>query len=360
MSTPIKILHVINSLALGGAEKMVADMLPLLNESGATAHVLLLQNTPSPLSDALRDRGVTVISHGNSGIYHPIHAWRIFRLARAYDVVHVHLFPSLYWAALARFLGAKARFVYTEHSTHNKRRGHFLFKHLDRWAYRRFDKIVCISEKVQQALMPQARLPESAYTVISNGIDLQALAAAEPYAKTEFFPNPGLMLLQVSSFRYPKDQITLIRALALLPSNVNLMLVGEGPMQPECRREVATFNLTGRVFFAGNRNDVPRLLKTADVVVLSTHYEGVSLSSIEGMASGKPFVAAKAPGLADTVSGAALLFPPGNAQLLAVALEKLWSDPLLYTQTVAACEQRAKQYDLRQTVREHLQLYAGL
>ena len=62
-------------------------------------------------------------------------------------------------------------------------------------------------------------------------------------------------------------------------------------MRKQCEILVHDCGVDDRVLFLGIRSDVPQLLKTADVTVMSSHFEGLSLSSIEGMTVGKPFVA---------------------------------------------------------------------
>ena len=106
--------------------------------------------------------------------------------------------------------------------------------------------------------------------------------------------------------------------------------------------------------------DVPELLKTADIVCLSSHYEGLSLASVEGMASGKPFIASNVPGLRDVVSGAGLLFELGDAQGLAKHIEALMQDKAYYEEVAQQCMQRAKAYDIQVMLDKHIALYQSL
>ena len=112
-----------------------------------------------------------------------------------------------------------------------------------------------------------------------------------------------------------------------------------------------------RVHFLGIRLDVPKLLKTADIVVLSTHYEGLSLASIEGLASGKPFVASDVPGLSEIVTGAGVLFQSQNEKALAVEINRLIDDNDYKDKIVKQCVNRAKEYDIEIMVEKHLNLY---
>ena len=145
-----------------------------------------------------------------------------------------------------------------------------------------------------------------------------------------------------------------------LPKRVKLLLVGDGITKKECISLVKELGLQERVLFLGLRMDVPQLLKTADVIVLSSKYEGLSLSSIEGMASGRPFVAADVPGLSEVVDGAGVLFPMGDDKILAIKISKLIEDKLYYEKVVAACQNRAANYDIKTMVEKHLTLYKSL
>jgi glycosyltransferase involved in cell wall biosynthesis len=136
-----------------------------------------------------------------------------------------------------------------------------------------------------------------------------------------------------------------------------LCLVGEGQNRVVCENLAQTLNLSHRVSFLGIRTDIPELLEIADIVVLSSHYEGLSLSSIEAMASGKPFIASDVPGLRDVVSGAGLLFLAGDAKCLAKKINMLLSDSELYEKTAQACLERSKQYDINKMVEQYIELY---
>ena len=90
---------------------------------------------------------------------------------------------------------------------------------------------------------------------------------------------------------------------------------------------------------------VPQLLKTADVVVLFSKYEGLFLFSIKGMGSGKPFLASAVSGLIVVVAGAGILFPVGADKQLAKEILHLANNPNHYASTANKCMMRAKEYD---------------
>jgi glycosyltransferase involved in cell wall biosynthesis len=112
-----------------------------------------------------------------------------------------------------------------------------------------------------------------------------------------------------------------------------------------------------RVHFLGVRSDVPNLLAAADAVVLSSKHEGMSLSVLEGMASGKPMIASDVEGMRDLVGGAGLLFPQGDADALAALIREVCENPEKAREIGRKCRERAMQYDIAETTKRYHALY---
>jgi glycosyltransferase involved in cell wall biosynthesis len=357
----MKVVHIINSLASGGAEKLLLDTLPIYKSKGIEVDLLVLNGTTSPFMKALKEKGCSIYSLGLNSEYNPIQIFKLIPFLKKYNIAHVHLFPSQYWVVLAKLLSfSKIKLIYTEHSTSSRRTRSRLFKYIDPFFYRQYDTIICISEKVCDVVKEHTGLPSSKIEILHNGVSLEKFKNSGTKDLQEFFPNSDSnikTLIQVASFKEPKDQMTLIKALHYLSEDVKLVLVGEGKLQEECKVLAHTLNVEKRVLFLGLRMDVSQLLKTADVVVLSSKYEGLSLSSIEGMASGKPFIASDVPGLQEIVGGAGVLFKQGDARDLANKIERLLTDEVYYQEIVTSCLKRAEQYDIQIMVDKHLHLY---
>lgn len=359
----MRVLHVINSLATGGAEKLLVDTVPLYNKRGVPTDVLLLKGTATPFFKTLQAKVCCrIFSLTQKSVYHPLLIFKIIPYLKKYDVVHVHLFPALYFVALAKWLSfSKTKLVFTEHSTSNRRMEKPFFRWLDQWIYARYDLVIAISEPVKKSIQKQVKLPEEAVVLIPNGIDLGAIQCITP--NPDFYTPAAkehIILLQVASFQPPKDQATLIRALTFLPPSFELLLVGEGVNRQKLAALVDTLQLQKRVHFLGLRNDIPQLLQAVDYVVLSSKYEGLSLASIEGMASGKPVIAANVPGLKEVVAGAGLLFEYGDAEALAALLLTLAADPEWAQKIAQQCQARAAQFDIETMIVHQIQRYAQL
>lgn len=354
----MKILQIITSLNTGGAEKLLIESVPLYQQKGIKVDVMTLNKNETPFKDKLQQ--VTcgrIIGLTTSSVYNPMLIFKIIPYLKQYDLVHVHLFPALYWVILAKWISfSVTKVVYTEHSTNNKRRNHFVLKHIDRIIYKGVSKIITIAQEVDQNIKAHLGFQHDKYTMIYNGVDVEKYATAKPLNKNTLLFEDDFLLIQVASFRYPKDHSTLIKSMINLPEKIKLLLVGDGHLRKDCEQLVIELKLQNRVKFLGLRTDIPELLKTADVVVLSSIYEGLSLSSIEGMSS-RPFVASDVPGLREIVNGYGLLFKPGDFEELSNHILKLYSDEKFYGEIADRCLKRAKDFDIKNMVDCYIELY---
>ena len=357
----MKLLQVINSLSPGGAEKLIVDAVIKYYKKGAIVDILLINKTSSPFIDKLKDYPeINIFSLGeNINVYNPIHIIKFGVFFKNYEVVHVHLFPALYWAAISTMFRKKTyRLVYTEHNTVNRRRRLKIFKIFDKIAYKQFDHIISISDSVDISLKKHLGSKFKNIIKIYNGIDLEEIYNAKSYPKKDINLSPNdIAILQVSSFTAQKNQVTLIKSLIHLPENFNVLLAGEGSMKKNLIELTNELGLDKRVHFLGVRKDIPNLLKSVDVVVLSSHFEGLSLSSVEGLASGKPFIASDVPGLTEVVKDAGILFEDNNDKELAYQIKMLCTDEKQYFNIANKCQKRAKMFDINNMTNKYLELY---
>ena len=164
----------------------------------------------------------------------------------------------------------------------------------------------------------------------------------------------------VARFMPMKRQDTIVETISKLPAKFHVCFVGGEPTDDgllKVKRQAENLNVISRVHFLYIRSDVPRILKTSDVVMMASDYEGLSLSSIEGMAAGKPFIATDVNGLREIVAGAGELFENKNSNQLVEILLKLESDKTYYDELVHRCRRRAKEYDIQSMVDQYMNEY---
>lgn len=357
----MKVLQVINCFARsGGAEKFVFDLTLALKTRQIDVEVLSL--IPSSAEnkefvEKVTEYGVKVYILSDKGVYNLYHIKELhdFFKKHKYDAVHVHLFPSLYFLAIAKKQGMNL--FYTEHNTDNRRRHYFLFQLLDKWIYKKYDKIVCISSHVENALLQH--IGKFSTTVIPNGICLSDFYNAVPLPRQELVKeNENVCIVTMCArFSKVKDYKTLFRALRLLPQFVHVICVGDGELKAENEQYCEQQGLMDRVHFLGLRNDVNQIFKASDIIVLSSEHEGFSISMLEAMASGKPFVASEVPGIADLVKEHALLFPYKNEHVLAKCILKLWQDKVYRNCMIGKSQEFASRYDILSSADKYIELY---
>ena len=355
----MRILQVITSLQTGGAEKIVVDLSLKLKSRGHDVDVVAFAGGPSIFKQALIDGGCGVIEFSQTeSVYNFKHVKRLKKLMTHYDIVHTHNTSPQLFAAMAKG-SCKAKLVTTEHSTNNRRRSIWGYRSIDRWMYSRYDKIVCISDIAKEKLLEHiGNNYQQKVLTINNGVDVQRFYTANEA------PNLRLpdcfVTVMVAGFREAKDQDTLIRAISLLPAQYRLWLVGDGVRRAELESAVTSAGVGGRVSLLGIRSDVPQVLKSADVVVMSSHWEGLSLSNIEGMSSGRPFVASDVDGLREVTKGYGVLFPHGDAEALAGVIRQLHDDKAYYDEVADKCYQRAMMFDINKMVDGYESVYKEL
>lgn len=347
----MKILHIISSLEIGGAQRLLSDILPLLAK-GNEVTLLVNKDIDNDFSKKVREAGVKIVSMQCSDPYRLKNIFLLIKMMKGYDIVHVHLFPSLYWAALAS-LFTHVNLVYTEHSTSNRRRGKWYFRPIESFAYNRYKRIISISEQARDALVTWigASSTDKRYVVVNNGVNLAhftANATNNRSLKT---------LIMVSRFVASKDQMTVLRAMRLLPNDIQLILVGDGENLEACKTFAERQGLSDRIQFVGNQSDINAWIAKADVGIQSSKWEGFGLTAVELMAAGKPVVATDVNGLRQVVEGAGLLFPVGDEERLAAMVTRLLDDESYYKEIAGKCSERAKMYDIHVTVDQYLEIY---
>lgn len=353
----MRILHIITSLHTGGAEKLIVDLIPRLRELGHSVDVVLFDGSDTPFKQQLSASGIKIIELNKGGsVYNPLHIFRLIPIIRQYDIVHTHNTAPQLFTAIASLL-SKATLLTTEHNTTNRRRGWWWYKPIDRFMYNQYKEVICISDQAEENLRNYIGKCRANITTIYNGVDVQKYATAHPSNDLNMIAPNCKKIIMVAGFRYQKDQDTLIRATALLPQNFHTFFVGDGERRELCENLSISEGVTDRVHFMGIRMDVPKLLKAADYVVMSSHWEGLSLASIEGMSVGKPFLASDVDGLREMTINAGILFRHQNAAQLAEKIMMLDKSPSKYQQIAQQCFDKAKLFDISIMVEKYNNVY---
>lgn len=359
----MKILHVIDSMDLGGAQSLIVELAPVQKDMGHEVTVLqLLDAYDKTFIRKLESFNINVFALSKKrSVRNFINILDLIPYLKEYDIVHVHLFPAQYWVALAKLISfSRTHIVTTEHSTENNRRKIKIFKYIDSFIYRKYNAVVACSDKAKETF--EYYYKDLHCYSIPNGVNLGKYIDALPYNREYLLgiSNDSFVITMVARFEFPKRQDTIVKAIALLHINYHAVFVGGHENEDgviKVKNLAKELGVEQRVHFLYFRSDVPRILKSSDIVALSSEYEGLSLSSIEGMACGHPFVASDVNGLREVVSGAGILVKCGDEKELASVLKRLYEDKEYRNVISSRCLKRAAQYDIKHVAEKYINVY---
>ena len=320
-----------------------------------------------PLGDATRAAGAQFIPLRH--VRRPVNPWRevlgvleLFRLLRLGRprIVHVNSAKAAALGRVAAWLARVPIRVYTVHGWAFLAHGGPAaagYRWVERVLRRLTTVTICVSENERRAGLAAHACDEATTVVIRNGVDPTRSRPDRP-------PTDRPRLVMVGRLQAPKDPLTLVRALATLHGvDFEALLVGDGPERAAVEEEVRRFGIESTVRLLGERSDVPELLGTAEIFVLSTRSEGLPLSILEAMAAGLPVVASNVGGVPELVidGETGLLVPAGDPRSLAAAIERLLEDQSLARRLGEAGRSRvAEHFDLGAVRQAHFDLYSDL
>jgi glycosyltransferase involved in cell wall biosynthesis len=346
----MRAVHVHRIRGIGGSERHLLTLLPALAERGIEP-VLVGLDDPSWRADdfygALRVPSVRLRSPRDLD---PVLLARLVRELRA-DVVHTHLVHAdVYGGVAAKLRGS--RLISTKHNDDPFRRG--AFRHVERGLARLADGVVAITDSLRRFTIEEVGVPASKVETIHYGLD--DLPAAWGVNALDAVPEGARIALAVSRLTAQKGIDVAIRALASLPADVVLVVLGEGPDRDSLEQLARELDVERRVFLLGRVPDVAAWLRRADVFVHPARWEGFGLAVLEAMLAGLPVVATRVSSLPELVvdGETGLLVAAEDAAALAAAV----SSALERSALGEAGRARARtEFSVARMADRHLSLY---
>lgn len=358
----MRVLHVIEAMHQGGAESLVVEHVRLA-APGIEARVIAL-NRGGPALEAARAAGAVVEVLGGGGIARVLALARRMRRDRI-EVVNGHNPTGGLYAALAAKLAGVPAVVRTEHSFHFAGRHSRAYPLLERISTALTARVICVCEAVRASHGPRLGGDRSRFVVVLNGVS----PGPAPRPRSETRRALGVadgerVALTVGSLTPQKAQQVLVDAMARPAlAGARLWIAGEGPLRGALEARIRNAGLGGRVTLLGARGDVGDLLEAADVFVLSSVREGLSVTLLEAMRAGRPAVATRVGGNDEAVVDGATgrLVPAGDPEAMAAALGALLADSELRAAMGRAAEARWRStFTAERMVRETESLYRAL
>jgi glycosyltransferase involved in cell wall biosynthesis len=320
IQSKIKIIHIIPALDIGGAEKLLFDLVNSLNKEKYEVMVATVVRG-----------GILVKNFEEAGIPVQIFKkktklglgvlWKIYRYLRKENpqIVHTHLFGGDTWGRIAAILARTPIIVSTEHNTNFDEK--FIKRIVKKFLSYFTDKIIAVSEAVRKYSISKDYISEKKIEVIFNGINLEKFLSI---SQKEFGEPPiiGIVgrLAEQKGHKYLFESLNLLKTIPW-----TLWVVGDGPKKAELERLSKDLDLRERILFLGAQENIPDILDKIDIFVLPSLWEGLGLAVIEAAAAAKPIVATNVGGIPEIIEDekTGLLVEPGNVKSLADGLERV-------------------------------------
>lgn len=367
MKRRLRVLHVLPSIQGYGAERQVVELLKRLPSSEIEAGLLTIYE---PHPDAVGALNFPVAHAGRKNradrffIARLIHEIRRLRP----DIVHTHTHVGKYWGRFAAAAAGVPSIVHTEHNPCDFRRkpGE---RAADRILHRATSKVVTFFQEQALSLCEFEGLPLEKVAVIPNGLSLPEYHDADRAAGRRALGARAdqFTIMIVGRMEFQKNQALALRAVAAmradLRQSVAVYFAGSGEDESALRGAARACGLDDRVRFLGYRTDVPRLLPGADLVLMTSWFEGMPLALIEAMIAGVPIVSTPWIGARNMLAEGRLgyLAADYDEREIAAQIEHALTDPIARRELAERAAQHARErYGIERMVDAHRSLYVRL
>jgi glycosyltransferase involved in cell wall biosynthesis len=362
MTSPQRVLHVIDSLDLGGAQTFLLEMVKHHDRSCYLPEVACMHGR-GVYAEAFEKNGITVhsLSPEKFPPYYVPNFWRLMRSGE-YDILHFHLFGANLCAKPLAILSGHPAIVVHDQCNDASREKNPLLLAADAFWNHRSDRVIAVSESTRRYLLDREDLWDDLVTTIPNGIDTEvfslASAGAREVARAALgIPRNDLVIGGVGRLVAQKNFDLFLkvaaRVLARHPSAF-FVIAGTGAQEEELKAKAVSLGIGERVRFLGHVSDRLALYHALDAVLMTSDFEGTPMVLLEAMSCGLPVLASAVDGIAEVCTDGhdSLLLPPGDVAGFATALKGILKDDgLRFTLGRNARNSILKRYEIRHLVR---------
>ena len=289
----IKVCYIIGQLAKGGAEKQLFELVKGIDREKFDPAVISL-SSGGFWAEEIRNAGVPVFELERKKNFEFKRLIKLIRLLKSLkpDVVHTYLFSANSYGRAAALISGVPVIIASERNSpeigKDKNRYQML---IDKLLARVSHGIICNSFGAAETLVKQYYFSRNKVFTVHNGVRMSAGFMRRAKRTGE---NPGCAVIGTVGRLVPQKnhRLFLETAKVILDkcgnSKINFLIVGGGDLMQELERYAAKIGIKNDVMFTGDRQDVPELLNSMDVYVMTSLYEGMSNAIMEAMAAGLP------------------------------------------------------------------------
>lgn len=369
----MRVLHLVTSMNPGGVERWLLDMLGEIPRSNCAMDICCKAEASGAWGAQAEALGATVhicpLRPSHVGF---VRGFRRILREWHYDLVNCHLGTySALPVMIAHELGIPVINTFHNHEFPAETRFTRLpivrtlrhaYQALNiRYAIKNSDMLVCVSEGVQDRLIPTVDHVRAKSRVIHHGVRIPKIptdAERASFRESLEFPSDALVLGHVGSFNERKNHAGILRIFQRVLDDIpsaRLILIGEGVLRGAIERRVSEMGIEDKTRFLGYRNDAPSLLALCDIFLFPSRIEGFGIAPLEANAAGLAVVGSRIPGLTEAVEDGvtAILHPYEDESSMAASTIELLSAPERRRAMGDAGRTRARQhFSLQATARK--------
>lgn len=330
--SPLRVMHVIEAMHQGGAESMVVEHIRHAGRDVLSLVVALNRGGPALEAAVAAGARAHVLGKGAKRAA-AVRALAALAREERVDVVNGHNPTGALYATAAAKWARVPVIVRTEHSFHFEGRHSFAYPVLEPVATALVHRVVCVCEAVRESHASRFPWAGERFVTVANGISKAPATRDRNVVRAELGLTPGSRaVLAVGSLTTQKAHDQLLEGFAGCVRRIpgaRLLIAGEGPLRAPLERELRALGLEGSVTLLGARRDVEDLMAAADLFVLSSVREGLSITLLEAMRAGLAAVATRVGGNPEAVADGETgrLIPARDPAALGAALADLLGDP---------------------------------
>ena len=372
----LRVLHVIETLGVGGAEQLLVNILPELSLLGAHCEVAVLW-PPYTLAEELEKRGITVHRFGLTQRWNVSKGVSVLKtlVSSNFPIIHSHLFFPMLYAAASRPLLPKLRSVLTFHNqTFIGFPANTPWKKIRRsweaWFTNHcFEYLTAVSDSVGDHYAEQLGIERARIHTVPDGVPLD-IAPDSTLDVTSIrrqygVPVDAFLIVSPGRLIEQKGHKFLLEAVLQLRSQGTcpfVKIIGNGSLREAFLTIIREHVLAGHVGIidALPHSDLFPLIQSADLVVLPSIFEGFGIVLCECMLLSKPVLATQCGGFGEIIEDdkSGVLVPPGDSSALASAIHKLTWDPDKRHRIASAARDRiVMKFSAQAVASEYLKIY---
>jgi len=333
---PARVLHVIDSLHLGGAQEVILNIVKGANRS-RFQHEVATMHGQGVYWDRLEKEGIPLHSLSPQKLI-PLYVPRLAALLHRerFDILHCHLVAAnILGKPIGKWCGVPVR-INHDHTNDPSRGEHSWLLALETWANRASSHVVAVSESCRDFLISREHIQPSDVSLIRNAIDLSRFSPSSvdrDSARADFgIPLDVPLVVGVGRLNPQKNFLLFLEIAALVRKaspRARFLIAGTGPEEYELRAKAASMGIADSVVFAGYVADARRVYAAADILLMPSQFEGLPMTLLESMAMKTPVVASRLDGMAEVIEDGrdGFLVAPGNAVGFSDRVLSLIHDP---------------------------------